>query len=83
MMNQSDKAMLVLVALVSLAVAYWLGGIIINSPESRSTKVEIAVPIKADFPEPSTRIFHDGAVNPTKKIEIGEAARDRPFDTSN
>lgn len=79
MIKQTDIAMLVLVTALSLVIAYLLGGAIINSPESRSTPVEIAIPISAEFPEVDTRIFNADAINPTELIKIGDSNTDNPF----
>lgn len=79
MMKQSDIAMIVLVTAVSLVAAYLISGALINSPDSRSTPVEIAIPISADFPEPDTRIFNDNSINPTELIKIGDSNTDSPF----
>lgn len=83
MMKQSEIAMVILVAAISLVTAYWLGGILINSPDHRSATVEIAIPFGAEFSEPSKKIFNDNSVNPTEKITIGDADKDKPFDDSN
>jgi len=78
-MKQTDIAMIILIAAISLVASYFIGNAVINSPDSRSTEVEIATPISAEFPEPSKKIFNDNSINPTEKIEIGEANKDKPF----
>lgn len=83
MIKQSDIAMIILITSISLVAAYWIGGLIINSPDTRSTAVEIAVPFSADFPEIDKKIFNDKAINPTEKIKIGDANKDKPFDNPN
>lgn len=83
MMKHSDIAMVILIAAVSLVAAYLIGGAIINSPESRSTEVEIAVPISSEFSEPSKLIFGEGSINPTEKITIDDANNPKPFENSN
>ncbi len=83
MMKSSDIAMIIFVASISLVAAYLIGGALINSPESRSTSVEVAVPIGTEFLEPSNKIFNDNSINPTEKIKIGEADSNKPFQDSN
>ena len=83
MIKQSDIAMIILVAIISLIAAYFIGGALINSPESRKTEVEIAVPFSATFPEPSKKIFNENSINPTEKIKIGETNQNEPFSNSN
>lgn len=80
MIKQSDIAVIILVASISLVASYFIGNSIINTDANRSTDVEVAVPISPEFPQPSTRIFHDDAINPTELIQIGnEQSDDRPF----
>ncbi len=79
MIKQSDVAMIILVTAISLLAAYMLGGAIINSPEHRSTPVEIAVPIISEFPEPDDAIFNDNSINPTELIKIGDQNSSSPF----
>ena len=79
MIKQGDIAMIVLVTAISLVVAYLVSGVLINSPDSRSTPVEIAIPISAEFAEPDPEIFNDNAINPTELIKIGDANTTSPF----
>lgn len=81
MIKQNDIAILILITAISLVVAYLLGNAVINSPDSRTTPVEIAVPIGSEFPEPDTRIFNENSINPTEKIEIGDTNTPNPFET--
>lgn len=82
-MKQSDIALIILIAAISLVASYLVGGKIVNSPDHRSTAVEIAIPISPDFPEPSKKIFNDNPINPTENIKIGDANKDKPFEGSN
>lgn len=79
MIKQSDIAMLVLITAISLVAAYLIGGAVINSPDSRTTPVEIAVPISSEFNEPDTRIFNANSINPTEQIKIGDPNTNSPF----
>lgn len=79
MIKQSDIAMIILVTAISLVAAYLISGALINSPDSRITPVEIAVPISPDFPEPDTRIFNANSINPTETIKIGDGNTSNPF----
>lgn len=79
MIKQTDIAMIIIVTAVSLVAAYFIGGAIINTPESRGTQVEVAIPINPEFPEPDPRVFNDNSINPTERIEIGDSNTDKPF----
>lgn len=81
MIKQNDIAVLILITAISLVAAYIIGNALINSPDSRSTPVEVAVPIDAEFPEIDTRIFNENSINPTEKIEIGDTNTPSPFET--
>lgn len=81
MIKQSDIAVLILITAISLVVAYFIGNAVINSPDSRSTLVEIAIPISEDFPEPDVRIFNKDSINLTEKIEIGDSNTVNPFES--
>lgn len=82
MIKQSDIAMIILVTAISLVAAYVISGTIINSPDSRATPVEIAIPISPDFSEPDKKIFNDNAINPTELIKIGDPNTNSPFQDS-
>ncbi len=79
MIKQSDIAMIVLISAISLVAAYFVGGALINSPESRGTLVEIAVPISPEMSVPDKRIFNANAINPTETIKIGDQNTSSPF----
>lgn len=79
MIKQTDIAIIILVASVSLVASYFIGDALINTDASRSTEVEVVTPISADFPIPSPEIFNDKAINPTELIKIGDDTTDKPF----
>lgn len=83
MIKQSDIAMIILVAAISFLAAFFVGSTVINTSDAKSTAVEVAVPISAEFPEPSSKIFNDDAINPTELIKIGDANKDKPFSEVN
>jgi len=79
MIKQSDIAVIILVASLSLVASYFIGNAVINTESNRSTEVEVVTPISSEFPQPSTDIFNDDAINPTEIIRIGEDPSERPF----
>lgn len=82
MMKQSDIAMVILVASLTLVVSFVVGGRLINSPSNRSTEVERVVSISPDFPSPDTeKVFSANAINPTQLIQIGNTNTNKPFET--
>jgi hypothetical protein len=82
MIKQSDMAMLVLVISVSLVVSFFVGDALINTPQNRSSEVEVVTPISSEFPAPSIDIFNEDAINPTEVIEIGNSNQEQPFGNS-
>ena len=78
-LKQSDFAMLVLVVAIAMSFAYFIGNSLINTPQSRSVKVETVVPITSDFPPPSSDVFVADYINPTELIEIGNSNNEQPF----
>lgn len=82
-LKQSDIAMLVLIVALATTIAYFLGNALINSPQSRSVKVEQIVPISAEFQPPSPDVFVDDYINPTELIEIKNANNQQPFGDGN
>lgn len=81
MMKQSDIAMVILVASLTLVVSFVVGGRLINSPNVRTTEVERVVSISADFPVPDASVFKEDAINPTQLIQIGNSNTEQPFET--
>jgi hypothetical protein len=70
-MKKSDIAVIILIASVSIAVAYFVADAVIGKPSSASVKVRTATPISAEVEEPSTSIFNKDAINPTVEVVIG------------
>ena len=82
-MKQNDIAMVVLIVAVSLIVSWFVGGLLLSSPENREAEVEVVQPISAEFPVPSEEIFVEDFINPTELIKIGETSNKQPFNNSN
>lgn len=80
MIKQSDVALLILVASISLLASYFVGNALINSPDNRQADIETVVAISPDFPIPDTSIFNGDAINPTQLIQIGQGNSDQPFE---
>lgn len=78
MIKKSDLASIILIAAISLVAAFFIGNALINTPENRSTKVEVVNPISSEFGQPSDKIFNDNAIDITEKIQIGGETKD-PF----
>lgn len=71
-MKKTDIAMIILIASVSMLIAYFAISAIpglqsVNKPVS----VKTASPISSDIGQPDGSVFHDGAINPTIPVTIG------------
>lgn len=78
-MKQKDIALIVVVAIVSAAVALVLSNFLFGSPERSQQKAEVVDPITADFPSPDQRFFNSNSVDPTQTITIGNQSNQTPF----
>ena len=73
-MKKSDIAMIILIASISMVVAYFVVKAIpvfqtTNEPKQVSTFKEIQTGVD----EPDPEVFNDGAINPTVEVFIGGA----------
>ncbi len=73
-MKNSDIAALILIASLSVVVAYFVASAVIGKPSSASVKVKTIEPISAEVQEPDKSIFNEDAINPTVEVEIGDGA---------
>ncbi len=62
--------MIVLIAAVSMLVAYFVASSLFGSISGESAKVKTIDPINATIVEPSTDIFNKNAINPAVQVEI-------------
>lgn len=70
-MKKSDLAMIILIASMSVLVAYFVAKGIVGDVQNQSVKVQVAEPIAADVEEPDAKIFNSSAINPTVEVIIG------------
>lgn len=73
-MKKSDIAMIVLIAALSIGVAFLVVGSIpgLNLSSTSSEKVKTIDRYDAEIAEPDTDVFNSTALNPTVDITIGE-----------
>lgn len=71
-MKKSDIAMLVLIASVSMGVAYFVAGALLKSPNEQTVKVKQVTMISPDIELPSSATFNKDAINPTVEVIIGD-----------
>lgn len=70
-MKKSDIAMIILIASISILVAYFVAKGILGDVQNQSIKVKTVEPITATVEEPDKKIFNTNAINPTVEVIIG------------
>lgn len=70
-MKNSDVAGLILIASMSILVAYFVANGFIGQPSKENVTVKTIAPISANIETPDPSIFNKGAINPTVEVKIG------------
>jgi hypothetical protein len=70
-MKKSDIAMIILIASISILIAYFGAKAIIGDVGNQSVKVKTVDKITTDVEQPDTSIFNSNAINPTVEVIIG------------
>jgi hypothetical protein len=71
-MKKTDIAMIVLIASMSVLIAYFVAKAVIGDTQNESTTVKTADPISTEITEPETSVFNSEAINPTVEVIIGD-----------
>lgn len=70
-MKKSDIAMIILIASISVLVAYFVAKAVVGDVQNESAQVKTADPITTDVEEPESTVFNSDAINPTVEVIIG------------
>ncbi len=70
-MKKSDIAMIILIASVSVLIAYFVAKTVIGDVGNQSVKVKTADKITTKIDEPDPTVFNKDAINPTVEVIIG------------
>jgi len=70
-MKKSDIAMVILIASVSVLVAYFVAKAVLGDTQNQSVKVKTADPISTNITQPDPTVFNSSAINPTVQVIIG------------
>jgi hypothetical protein len=73
-MKKSDLAMIILIASISILVAYFVAKGIVGDVQNQSAKVKVAEPISSTVAQPDPAVFNTNAINPTVEVIIGGGA---------
>jgi hypothetical protein len=70
-MKKSDVAMIILIASVSVLVAYFVAKGVLGDIKGQTAIVKKAEPITATVDDPDPKTFNSNAINPTVEVIIG------------
>ena len=69
-MKKTEVATIVLIASISVIVAYFITQSLLGGVTNESVKVKTIDRIDSTFEQPSKDVFNDGAINPTIEVQI-------------
>lgn len=67
--------MIVLIASVSILVAFFATQAIFGGVENETVKVKTIEQINADIVEPNPAIFNENAINPAVEVQVGSGSQ--------
>jgi mannitol-specific phosphotransferase system IIBC component len=70
-MKKTDIAMVILIASLSVLVAYFVANALVGDMVSESVQVKTVDPISSEISEPNKGVFNSNAINPTVEVIIG------------
>lgn len=70
-MKNTDIAMVVFIAAISVALSYFLGNAILGDPNDRVESVDYMERISGQIDEPDNETFNPKAKNPTVEVFVG------------
>lgn len=71
-MKKSDIAMIILIASISVLVAYFVAKALIGDTANQSVTVKTTDQITTDINKPDSSVFNSNAINPTVQVIIGD-----------
>ncbi len=72
-MNKKDVVIVIVVAFVSLMIAYFGMNNLVSRSEQATIRVKEVATIDSKLEEPSRAVFNQNSINPTVKIIIGQS----------
>ena len=70
-MKKTDIATIILIASISVLVAYFAAKALIGDVQNESVKVKTTEPITTEVSEPDPSVFNSDAITPTVEVIIG------------
>jgi hypothetical protein len=72
-MKKTELAMIVLIASVSVLVAYFATTTLFGDMSGESVNVKTIESITSEISEPDPAIFNEDAINPVVEVQVGSA----------
>jgi hypothetical protein len=82
-MKRSDIAMIILIAAVSVGLAYFIANSVLGSITTQSVKVKTIDPITSMIEQPNPNVFNENAINPSVEVTINNTTPDTTTATPN
>ena len=79
-MKNTDIALIILIAIVSVVVSYFLGNWILGDPDELTSNMKYVNPINATLDDPDIEAFNGSMRNPTVEVYIGECPEGYEWD---
>lgn len=73
-MKKTDLAMIILIASVSVLIAYFVGKSIFGGASTGTVNVKTIDPISSTVEPPDPAIFNANAINPSVQVQIDSSA---------
>lgn len=77
-MKKSDVAMIILIASISVLVAYFVGKAILGGSAVKAVKVDTIDAFSSNLTQPDAAVFNTNAINPTVEVTIGGGTSSAP-----
>lgn len=70
-MKKTDIAMIILIASITILIAFFATRAIFGGAANEAIKVQTVDVIDSEIVEPSTSIFNENAINPAVEVQVG------------
>jgi len=81
-MKKTDIALVILLAGISFAVSYWLGGMFLGDPSEDTYSITYVDAISSSLEEPDLDTFNPTGLNPTVEVIIGKCKEGEAYDNT-
>ncbi len=81
-MKKTEIALIVLIALISVGVAWGVGNLVLKDPDENVATIDYMMQIGSTLDEPNSANFNSYAPNPTVEVYIGKCPYGEKWDES-